>query len=643
MADTIQLKLNIDGKEAQTSLQNVNKDMSALEGSLAGMTETLSGIMRELDSKLGNLSGNISTLSLAINGMDSGADKSGSGLKEWGDGIENAGSMMSSLGTALSGTSGGLAAFGGVLSKISPWGMAAGSALQLLAPIFDTINEKSRRAAEEGMEQFREEVENLTSDEIKARLEDTKTKIDQINTKQNEKYKDIINSNIDADAQSSAFLGEYIRWLFSAEKQERDFAEQQVETLEDKNDDLDKQRKSYLGNLELQKQDLNIQLKNAETKEKALTISRELAKVERQISDVKSTPYKEERERQEAFLKQQEFNAKIKASNEAYQKDLAQIEKNGTLASSSLTLSHLEEKKKLYEEYGKSVVKINKDIQQAESELTKNAVKEFGSIKAAPLKTQPKKLEAPSSIEPVPFGDPQAYAQDWQKNWANREREELDMAEAAELKKADVYANAEEMKTAIHEKYSKYRNNIDKEEAQAQMDAAMGAMNFIGGAVGQNTVLGKAAAVANATMSTYEAAAKALTAGPIFGPILAGVITALGLANVSKILSIETPQMGGYAKGGIVVGEAGPEIIAPMQDYASGQALLVQQTVMEARRAMSSSQYAQASGDNQTLIRELQKLNSSFDGYSSRPITITKDAVGKIVSQGNSQLRKSRV
>lgn len=643
MADTIQLKLNIDGKEAQTSLQNVNKDMSALEGSLAGMTETLSGIMRELDSKLGNLSGNISTLSLAINGMDSGADKSGSGLKEWGDGIENAGSMMSNFGTALTKTSPALSAFGGALSAIGPWGMAAGSALQLLAPIFDTINEKSRRAAEEGIKKFNEELGRMNDSELQERVEEYKKKIEELR-KEYQKLNDSENS-ISPEARKSYNAFTSFLQLIGQENLDASGKSQLGKQLDDYGNKLqttlnklknrEDERTGYVATIEQQISDIEKKIEIETDTTKIKNYYKEIYTLQQKLDDLRYNP--------EAARKQQEFNAKIKASNEAYQKDLAQIEKNGTLASSSLTLSHLEEKKKLYEEYGKSVVKINKDIQQAESELTKNAVKEFGSIKTAPLEAQPKKLEAPSSMKPVEFGDPQAYADDWQKGWADREREELDMAEAAELKKADMFANAEEMKTAIHEKYSKYRNDIDKEEAQAQMDAAMGAMNFIGGAVGQNTVLGKAAAVANATMSTYEAAAKALTAGPIFGPILAGVITALGLANVSKILSIETPQMGGYAKGGIVVGEAGPEIIAPMQDYASGQALLVQQTVMEARRAMSSSQYAQASGDNQTLIRELQKLNSSFEGYSSRPITITKDAVGKIVSQGNSQLRKSRV
>jgi hypothetical protein len=77
----------------------------------------------------------------------------------------------------------------------------------------------------------------------------------------------------------------------------------------------------------------------------------------------------------------------------------------------------------------------------------------------------------------------------------------------------------------------------------------------------------QAAAIANTTISTLEAATKALTAGPIAGPILAGVIYGLGMANVAKIAS-ENYQ-GRYMGGDIssnksyIVGERGPEIFNP--------------------------------------------------------------------------------
>jgi len=57
----------------------------------------------------------------------------------------------------------------------------------------------------------------------------------------------------------------------------------------------------------------------------------------------------------------------------------------------------------------------------------------------------------------------------------------------------------------------------------------------------------KAMSMIQATINTFEAASKAYTLGPIIGPILAGVITALGLGLVAKIKAQPIP----LAKGGI--------------------------------------------------------------------------------------------
>ena len=60
----------------------------------------------------------------------------------------------------------------------------------------------------------------------------------------------------------------------------------------------------------------------------------------------------------------------------------------------------------------------------------------------------------------------------------------------------------------------------------------------------ENTAAYKAMAVAESTIATYLAATKALSVPPPFGQILAGIITAAGLANVAKILGV------GFKKGG---------------------------------------------------------------------------------------------
>jgi len=86
----------------------------------------------------------------------------------------------------------------------------------------------------------------------------------------------------------------------------------------------------------------------------------------------------------------------------------------------------------------------------------------------------------------------------------------------------------------------------------------------------------KASAIVSATISTFEAAAKALTAGPIIGWVLAGIVTALGMAKVAMIASQPLPQLAEGAmirksRGGtaVVVGEGSDdETVLPMRKGA---------------------------------------------------------------------------
>ena len=111
-------------------------------------------------------------------------------------------------------------------------------------------------------------------------------------------------------------------------------------------------------------------------------------------------------------------------------------------------------------------------------------------------------------------------------------------------------------------KLSESRVNIDKAERKAKADNIAAVSNLLGNVaslLGESTAAGKAAAVAQATISTYQAAQSAyasLVGVPVVGPALAavaaGVAVAGGIANVQKILSVETPGGGGGGGGGSV-------------------------------------------------------------------------------------------
>jgi len=77
--------------------------------------------------------------------------------------------------------------------------------------------------------------------------------------------------------------------------------------------------------------------------------------------------------------------------------------------------------------------------------------------------------------------------------------------------------------------------------------------------------LNKAAAIANVTINAAEAASKAFAQLGVFGPVAAGTIYALAIANVGKIASQNYPerQAGGDVRPGetYLVGERGPELL----------------------------------------------------------------------------------
>ena len=120
-----------------------------------------------------------------------------------------------------------------------------------------------------------------------------------------------------------------------------------------------------------------------------------------------------------------------------------------------------------------------------------------------------------------------------------------------------------------YEKLEAQKLQARKQTEQEAFRSSMGTIESLAAGIADSSIeafrIYQAAAITNTTMSTYEAATKALTAGPILGPILAGVIYGLGMANVAKIAAQRPPgrYMGGDVNAGntYLVGERGPELL----------------------------------------------------------------------------------
>lgn len=161
------------------------------------------------------------------------------------------------------------------------------------------------------------------------------------------------------------------------------------------------------------------------------------------------------------------------------------------------------------------------------------------------------------------------------------------------------------------------------------------------GLFGKQAVLYKTLSIAEATMSAYNAANAALLpppvgAGPILGEIQAAIVLMNGLKRVEKIAAA---QVSGYAKGGIVVGENGPEVIENMQDYASGRAELVQKTILALQNNLNSN-----TGYSPQIINEIKNLRSDLNKILERPALAFLDdkEAKKVYYRGGYFARKTR-
>lgn len=121
----------------------------------------------------------------------------------------------------------------------------------------------------------------------------------------------------------------------------------------------------------------------------------------------------------------------------------------------------------------------------------------------------------------------------------------------------DKYAQEDQDRIDAAKQAAKDKADYEKMLAQTTEDAKLGvataAFDTISQIAGEQSAAGKAAAVASATINTYQAATNALAntpAPPPFPQIAAGVAIASGLLNVKKILSTKTPGDPGGAGGG---------------------------------------------------------------------------------------------
>jgi hypothetical protein len=160
------------------------------------------------------------------------------------------------------------------------------------------------------------------------------------------------------------------------------------------------------------------------------------------------------------------------------------------------------------------------------------------------------------------------------------------------------------------------RIEIERAQQEVKLGIISNALGTIAEAVGQNTVAGKALAVAQATIDTYTGATKALaTYPPPFGAIAAGTVVLAGLLNIKKIVSTQVPKLPGAKGGGGSVSTPSialptiPTVQAPQIQTATGinATSQIAQTIGAAQKPIEAYVVSQKVSSQQALDRRTNR------------------------------------
>ncbi|MBI1646295.1 chromosome segregation ATPase [Capnocytophaga sp. 051621] len=96
---------------------------------------------------------------------------------------------------------------------------------------------------------------------------------------------------------------------------------------------------------------------------------------------------------------------------------------------------------------------------------------------------------------------------------------------------------------------------LEKAKEEAKLSLAQSVFGGLKSLAGEQSALGKAAAIAEATINTYLGVSKAISQGLPMGAVMAAITLATGMMNVAKIASTDVK----YEKGGLLKGNSHSE------------------------------------------------------------------------------------
>lgn len=187
----------------------------------------------------------------------------------------------------------------------------------------------------------------------------------------------------------------------------------------------------------------------------------------------------------------------------------------------------------------------NGQINQAEYNAAINAINEENRIANAELDEQRRVAEQErqlADLENLKITTEDNFLAQAEVQKAQNEILRQQEVDNAEQTGADI--------SLINSKYAKMQEDIEKAKQDNKVQLASDAFGSLAAIFGEESKVGKAAAIAQTTIDTYKSATSAFSAlsgipivGPVLGGIAAAAAVAAGLANVKKIVGTKEPTI----------------------------------------------------------------------------------------------------
>ncbi|MFJ1430977.1 hypothetical protein ACILE2_09270 [Capnocytophaga canimorsus] len=236
-----------------------------------------------------------------------------------------------------------------------------------------------------------------------------------------------------------------------------------------------------------------------------------------------------------------ELVAEEQARQEAiYQKKLEALEKEKQLKTEAHQWGYVQE-----QEYQLALINLNNEREENRKALDKDFQQQ--------QKDEKKRLQALDLEERITtLKEEKAYEQDIQREIVlNQHQTEVDDL-TEKLAKQEISVDEYNRHIVLAEKNKNQAlQMLDDAKRQAQMENMQSVLGGAKEIFGEHTAIGKAAAIAEATINTYLGVSKAIASyPPPYSTIMAAVALGTGLKNVQKIMSVKTDKK---ARRGIVL------------------------------------------------------------------------------------------